>query len=1855
MSNILLNTIKSSGSQLQILEPITAPSLTVTVTDNALNLSSGAIQVAGGVSVTKDIFTNGSVITDTIRTSSGVGGDTHSLVFSSFGSTSITSGRGAAIKMDGVDAASTGTLSMVGISKIQLLTGTGTPVERMTINNAGTTNFTGAVTMDNTLNVTGNSTMTGTLTVTGAVVSAPTFVTSASGTSTFDKVSIQNTTDSSSTTTGSLLVAGGVGVSKALYVGTSLGGLSGGITISATTDSTSVGTGSVVTSGGLSVAKNLYVGGAVRVTSTDDSSTPLTGSVVLSGGLGVIKSLSTGGPIRTLTGEASHWLLALGDGTSKWSVGLASTTHAFTVLGSVSGLGLSIDNISGNLTVNSTHASTSFSTLGGITVAKTTTIGGITVINATTDTTSLSTGALQVAGGLAVAKTLRVGQSIDVIGTTAQLGDVQLLSSVDVTSTPIYGSSRATFLQTGFERTTDSFTPLVISKYNSTVPIVGITESTLYVHATTTATSTASGALQVTGGIAAGGASYLSGVSVDTLTVRSTSIVLSSTKSLVSDVSGTLSLNPSGSFTALDLGSQATTLSGTSSFTIAGGKLIFGQVHQFTANGQWLYNYDGTAVLNALSGTSKVSLGSSLIELFTGATNGAPTTRHIGVSHSSGVTVYTPLECQTTVLIASTVNSSTTETGALVVSGSISVAKSLNVGSDANFFAQVDIDGLTTINNHLVITNTTESTSTNTGSIVTTGGIGVKLNVSIGGDLLVSGAQTFTGDTTFGGQLLFLDTTDTTVLGTGSLVLSGGLSVAKSLAVGGAATLDSSMSVSGQVTFTNTTTSGSSGSGALVVSGGVGIGEKLFVNNNISTSANLSVSGNGTISGSVNLGTGSLNISSVLDILTVKSNTPGMTLAALGTAANTAYTNLVTMFSLGASLLDINHEAMQFSTLSTDGFTILTRAAGTGTVRKLVIQTGTNTGQLTLHNNGAVEVSSTLTTTGSVNPTKSSQTTSALAVPNGSLLMGSSVLFASDAPSGALPSTTTRSTGSRVVLYPNTTSSSVDTAIGIDSSNNAWITTQSATRLFSGTVETLRVTQSALLVATSLEIGSLSGSASGSTSMKIQGASSGSIQISPNDQLGGAVSIQFASDSSMTQNGTIGSLWSFGRNINGSGLTTMALSMSGPSGETTVQFWDNSGNLYLNSTTQATTGSVGALVVAGGANIAKDILVGGDLTVTGTINGAFTGTSLTLSDTTQSTSISTGTLIVSGGTAIAKNLYVGGNFVMPSGNITLTSGNVNVGGTSTMTGRVTIQNTEDSTSLITGSLITAGGITVTKTLYANGAINAVGQIIQLGDAFITNDATNGLYLIPPNASAGVRIRNSGNTSSLVTITDSGPVDISTTVRILATGNSVSSLTGALTIAGGFGVAKDVHVGGTMTAATGAIITGSSLVDKVLQISGAADIPLARAIEVTYPNLTSGNSTTIGIGKNSSVKNMGVIGFKYSDDQSNDNVMTLGVVGTEGIIGVWGNGSVSIGSTTTAPSAALKVTGSAEVAGILRITDTSQSTSGSTGSLIVSGGVGIAKNLYVGASLDVTASSLFRSSVQFSSTVNITDTTETNALGEGALVISGGFSVGKTAYFGTELHIIGGLYAANAYLDGTITLYGTTQSSSTTSGSIVTAGGAAIAKNLYLGGNLTMTSSSALLTTQYLTVTDNTPSTSPSTGAVKITGGIGLQGNMYVGGTINMMNTIQSTSYTTGSLVLQGGIGLTGNLYSNGTIVASGAITSTSDERLKTNIEDLPVGALDAIKNIKTVSYEFKGVNAMVPEEEPSDKAYGPVMVNQYMGVLAQQLEEIVPSVVFKSRDANETRSVDYARLTVVLIKAVQELTAEIEQLKKRLD
>ena len=54
---------------------------------------------------------------------------------------------------------------------------------------------------------------------------------------------------------------------------------------------------------------------------------------------------------------------------------------------------------------------------------------------------------------------------------------------------------------------------------------------------------------------------------------------------------------------------------------------------------------------------------------------------------------------------------------------------------------------------------------------------------------------------------------------------------------------------------------------------------------------------------------------------------------------------------------------------------------------------------------------------------------------------------------------------------------------------------------------------------------------------------------------------------------------------------------------------------------------------------------------------------------------------------------------------------------------------------------------------------------------------------------------------------------------------------------------------------------------------------------------------------------------------------------------------------------------------------------------------------------------------------------------------------------------------------------------------------------------------------------------------------------------------------------------------------------------------------------------------------------------EQVGVLAQDMEAILPEVVLTADDEMQTKSVDYGKITSVLIEAVKELKKEINELK----
>ncbi|MEC3878633.1 tail fiber domain-containing protein [Parapedobacter sp. 10938] len=100
---------------------------------------------------------------------------------------------------------------------------------------------------------------------------------------------------------------------------------------------------------------------------------------------------------------------------------------------------------------------------------------------------------------------------------------------------------------------------------------------------------------------------------------------------------------------------------------------------------------------------------------------------------------------------------------------------------------------------------------------------------------------------------------------------------------------------------------------------------------------------------------------------------------------------------------------------------------------------------------------------------------------------------------------------------------------------------------------------------------------------------------------------------------------------------------------------------------------------------------------------------------------------------------------------------------------------------------------------------------------------------------------------------------------------------------------------------------------------------------------------------------------------------------------------------------------------------------------------------------------------------------------------------------------------------------------------------------------------------------------------------------------------------------------------------SNVITS-SDERLKANISGISGNALDLVKQLRPVTYNFKS---------GSDKQL-------HAGFLAQELEKVIPHVVSRD-DSVGIRGVAYQEIIPYLVEAIKEQQTIIDGLKSRLD
>ena len=205
-----------------------------------------------------------------------------------------------------------------------------------------------------------------------------------------------------------------------------------------------------------------------------------------------------------------------------------------------------------------------------------------------------------------------------------------------------------------------------------------------------------------------------------------------------------------------------------------------------------------------------------------------------------------------------------------------------------------------------------------------------------------------------------------------------------------------------------------------------------------------------------------------------------------------------------------------------------------------------------------------------------------------------------------------------------------------------------------------------------------------------------------------------------------------------------------------------------------------------------------------------------------------------------------------------------------------------------------------------------------------------------------------------------------------------------------------------------------------------------------------------------------------------------------------------------------------VSGTFTNTNTTESNTISTGSIITSGGLGVGKSITAGVS---GSSHTFTGTATFPGIVNFTNTTaNTNTTTSGAVIISGGLGVAGTVTAANILSTTNIVSSGNitALSGSTISCLSNIESTSTTTGSIQSFGGIGVGKSIVAGAS---TSNHIFNGTFNLSTTTTTN---------------------VIAGQLSITNTTAAIAYNIASVTLAGGLGVTGSTYFNSPIHTKGA-------------------------------------------------------------------------------------------------------------------
>jgi hypothetical protein len=392
---------------------------------------------------------------------------------------------------------------------------------------------------------------------------------------------------------------------------------------------------------------------------------------------------------------------------------------------------------------------------------------------------------------------------------------------------------------------------------------------------------------------------------------------------------------------------------------------------------------------------------------------------------------------------------------------------------------------------------------------------------------------------------------------------------------------------------------------------------------------------------------------------------------------------------------------------------------------------------------------------------------------------------------------------------------------------------------------------------------------------------------------------------------------------------------------------------------------------------------------------------------------------------------------------------------------------------------------------------------------------------------------------------------------------------------------------------------------------------------------------------------------------------------------------------------VKLAAAVNVKSQLKVSSDTQSTTTANGALVVSGGVGIAKNLNVGGNLNVTGTisgtatiqniriGVFDANTIDTSTGNLridsasgTTTIDDNLSVSGTSTLTGlldanagatidnirigvaGDNEIDTSTGNLTIDSAGGTTTVDDDLSvsGALGVTGATTLSSATLSGLLDANAGATIDNIRIGvaGDNEIDTSTGGLTI------DSAGGTTTIDDDLSVSGTVGVTGAATLSSTLSVSDRIECVtpnSGTTGGLKIRANA-TTGISYlqftdnvgtsefaniavTSGTVTVSGALNVTgditafftSDQRLKDNITPIP-NAVDKVLSISGNTFDWNEKS----EKEGND-----------VGVVAQEILKVLPEAV-TTRD-NGYLAVRYEKLVPLLIEAIKELKAEINELK----